>query len=171
MSPRGNLVALAILAVLVTPGCMAYRGPRELRVALEAHAGDRVERELGLSMGRVTTSIAAGFLHAEGDEDLSLAGVKGIKFAVYDLSSAGASRPLDLSRLQKGDWETLARVRSADDDLLIQARADGDILREVVLVAADPEEVVYVRLHGRLDRTIEKLLVDSFAKKTRDPSR
>ncbi len=155
--------------VLASTACVGYRGPREIQDLVAERGGDRVERELGLSLGRVSTALIRGVIRLggdDGDPDAAvLEGVAGLQVAIYDVSGGdGSRRPVDLSRLERRGWETIARVRDRGEQTLIQARADGDSMRELVVVSVDDDEVVYVRLKGHLDKAVGRMMQESVAK-------
>lgn len=96
------------------------------------------------------------------DESLPLAGLSRFQLAVYDLPATGQS--LDFTRMAVRGWEPTVRAKGATSSTLVLVRQSGDAIGDLVLVAADEEQVIYARLAGRLSRELPAALGEAVTK-------
>jgi len=158
-------ITLALLAAATAaPSCIRLHGPEGLRRELSREAGVRLERETGITLTRSAVWLAR--LAVNGDEDsISLDGVRRIEIGVYEVRGDRSPRgPLDALRPggALADWESVVRIRDADEDVAVLVRRDDTRVREMLVVVAESDEWVLVRMKGRLERVIEDAMRAAF---------
>jgi hypothetical protein len=151
--PARKVVVLALF--LATTGCMTYRGPRGAEAVIEERFGSSLNRTFGLSLGPISTKLAASFLDEDTDGP-DLHGLTGVGVAIFHMDAARAHA---LPTLQAEDfggkgWEPVLASRSGGDQVLVLVRSKHGTMHEMILVAVESDEVVLARLRGRLDEIV-----------------
>lgn len=158
MTPRGRAPAAAvILAVTACAGCLTARGPIEVRDALRERYGFVPEREFGLRAGFLTTKLALGVARLASDEPIPGLGISGFEVATYRMPAADPTHRGGIRDLKIRGWAPVVRVRDRDGEAVILVREGGSSFRGLLVVSADPadDEIVVVRLRGRLERMLQ----------------
>lgn len=158
---RRVVIAASLGAALALAGCVWPAGPEDVRRELARAAGVRLDREVGITVGPLGMAIARWAVrHAEdeGEEELTLAGVRRVEVGVYRV--AGPCCGLDarerLSPPAGGAWSTIVRVHEPDEDVLVLGEEREGELRRLLVVIAEAEEWTLVRLSGRLDAVLDE---------------
>jgi len=160
------LSALCAVALLAT-GCIRFHGPRDLRRELSESAGVRLEREMGVTVTRSGVWLARWGMKFADDEDIpvSLKGVKRVQVGIYTvegLARGHESRsPLAMDALLDG-WQPLVRIQEDGDEVVVLLDEKKGRIRGMVVVVAERDEWVLVRLKGDLDRVIEEAMRMAF---------
>jgi hypothetical protein len=158
--------AVIALGCLAAPGCLAHRAPKKVEAEIESQLGEPLERESGVKLGWMSTHLVAGIVgHVEsnGRDDLDFGDITGISVVTYQRPAhpAGTRSPsprLDPRRMGFGDWETVLDIRGGGEQTLALARCGRSKVHEMVLLSIEDDEVVVVRVRGRVDRLLTKLL-------------
>ena len=61
------------------------------------------------------------------------------------------------SLLDEG-WEMAIKAREHGESIWVMYRSDDDEIREVYIIVLDPDELVLVKVRGRLDRLFAKVM-------------
>lgn len=157
MSKSKGLAAVAL--IVATSGCMTYRGPRGVEDALEHKLGVELHRDVGIKLGPLSTKFALSFMDDDND-DMDLHDLTGIAFAVYEVGEKNGRTPTHVEPKDLGcaSWSTLFSSQSADDHVLLLVKPRNGSIHDMMLLAADDDEVVVARLKGRLDKLIAKAI-------------
>jgi hypothetical protein len=117
----------------------------------------KVEINVGPSLLRM---IAAGAEHEDPALRDTIAGIRGIRTLVLDLSEVSGDDRVETTvndlvrRLERSGWERTARIREGSSNINVLIRADEDGLARglvVLILEGDSNELVFVNLHGVLD--------------------
>jgi len=160
-------VILLLGATLLGVSCM-LRGPGDLSRDLSQTAGVELDREFGISLGRFSTWLARKAIKWSDDEDLdniNLRGVHHVQVGVYQVE--GLRRGFDNTvRLGLDDfspqWEPLVMVHEDDGDVFVMLRQEGERIKALLVVVAEQDEWVLVRVRGKLDQIVEDTLRMAF---------
>ena len=158
MSLRSLRLTLIVACVATCASCISFRGPEDLRRDLARSAGVEPDRETGITIGRLGMIIAR---MATDDDDISLRGVRKVEVGVYevvgDRRGTGERRPLELP-----GWETVVRVRDEGDDVFVLIEPREGQIRRLLVIVADEDEWVLVRVRGRLNGFLEHAMRMAF---------
>ena len=145
--------ALCLVLVAGTCSCVSLRGPSDLRRDIVRETGWRLQRETAFGLGRLPLRLV-GSLIEDGDGNFSLRGLTRMEVGVYLLETHASKR--SLRGLKVRGFEPIVRVSEADSDAAILVD-DSDDMRELIVISRDAEEVVIVRVKGRVDTFLERM--------------
>lgn len=159
-----TLLGLSALAV-GSLGCIRFSGPEELRQDLSDASGVKLRQETGFTITRSGMWLARKALKMADEEEIDLRGVKRVELGIYEVKGLRRGReervPLSLDDMPAG-WTVLARVHDAGEDVFVMIQdRDGEI-RQMLVVVAEEDEWVLVRLKGKLQPVIESALQMAF---------
>ena len=154
---RPNWMVLGALMALAS-GCMTYRGPRGVEDTLERSLGVELHRDFGIKLGPISTKFAASFVGH--DDEFDLHDMTRVGVAVFEVGARNgrSPRPIEAKDLGGAGWSTMLDSRSDGDQVLLLVKSRGDSIHDLLLLAADDEEVVVARLTGRLDKLIARTM-------------
>ncbi len=157
--------ALVFLLAVTAVGCIRFRGPEDLRREISREAGVRLEKETGITVTRSGVALARIGMRIAGKGEYVVPGVRRVEVGVYDVQGlrdgVDAPQAFDLPLLE--GWERILRVRDEGEQIFMLARVDDDeIVRNMLLVVAEEDEWVLVRLRGKLNRALEKAVELAF---------
>jgi len=158
-----QLVPLVLVA-LVAGGCMHAASLNGLRHDIESEVdGARFESEMQLTLGRISLGLARVVIpDEEMDEELAvLKEVKKVEIAVYETitlpPSAEPAIPGYRSLKRKG-WQTIMTATESDGGRAwVLARQRDGSFREILVGSLDRDELTMVKIHGDVERMIERL--------------
>jgi hypothetical protein len=155
-------VPLGLLAItLLGVSCVRFTGPEDVRQDLSRQAGVKLKQDTGFTLTRSAVWIARHFVK---EEDFTLKGVRRIEIGVYEVKKVDEERrmaaPLDLTRLE--GWEPMVRVHEPGEDVMVLTKVKDDVVRGLLVVVAEPDEWVLVRIRGKLDRVLEQAIEMAF---------
>ena len=153
-STRGLVLAVCAALLLSAGACLSTRGPADVRRQLDRELGWELDREMGLRVGRATLWLARSFVPEE--EGSPLRDVSRVEVGVYRLLSESRRRRAT-GHLHLSGLQPMVRVRGRGSDAAILVRP-GRRLREMVLISREGNEVVIVRLRGRLDSFLSTVI-------------
>lgn len=114
----------------------------------------------GMALARAVVSMVP----QAGDARGWLKDVSRVEVAVYEVHLDDPGRriatPSRIEDMLDDGWEMAARVREEDESVWLLYRLDGESVRELFVVALDKDELVLVRVKGRLERLIARALSD-----------
>jgi hypothetical protein len=157
-SRLGAVLALALLA----SACEGRISPASVRSEVIRQAGEPAS-EFELTLGRLTAALLRRGLGPRPDGSLPLEGLTGFELAVYGLPPGAAAEGLDFSRITPFGWENVVRYKEGGRSALVMIRRRGDTIRDLALVVAGGQEVVYGRLRGKLPATLPQAIRDAVA--------
>lgn len=106
-------------------------------------------------MGRLTMALAGRFV-GDGDEArAALRSVRGVAVGTYALPRLVDAEALVLpglsARLARRGWAPVVASREDGEAAFLYTRVRGDVLRDLLVVALDGDEMTLVRVNGRFD--------------------
>lgn len=165
------LVALALALPLLT-GCDGEPpSAGRVRAHLERSLpGVRFHRAEHVRLGRFTMALVRGLVRVAGAEDGEtrqiLGSIRRVEVATYevegplDLTTVSAPRDLE-RRLAGAGWQPMVREREAGSLAWVFVRSDEEgAIRDLYVVALDPDELTVVDLSGRLDELMAAAIAD-----------
>jgi len=159
---RAVLVLAATL--LAGSGCVSLHGPEEWRRDLSAESGVVLDPEVSLSVNRAGVWLARVGLKMSGEQEISLKGVHHVDVGVYRVVGLrkGFEAPRAIHPDQFRGWSPLARVREEGEQVLVLTRERSEKIRQMLVVVAEADEWVIVRVKGKLDRILEEAMAMAF---------
>jgi hypothetical protein len=151
------LVSIALLGV----SCVRFVGPEDIRYDLSDQAGVKLKQETGLTLTRSAVWLARNFVD---EDDFTLEGVRRIEVGVYEVKGLKRGQqspsPLDLTKLE--GWVPIVRVSEPGEDVMVLIKEKDDVVRALLVVVAEQDEWVLVRIRGKLDRVLEQAMEMAF---------
>ena len=151
---------LALIALLGV-SCVRFHGPEDIRHDLSAQAGVKLKQETGFTFTRSAVWLARKFVK---EEDFTLEGVRRVEIGVYEVKGFKGGReapsPLDMTHLD--GWVPIVRVREPGEDVMVLFKEKDDVVRALLVVVAESDEWVLVRIRGKLDRVMEQAIEMAF---------
>lgn len=166
---RGALVLALACALPLTGGCVWTPELRQIKQDI-AHQipGASFDQEVSFSIGpggMALARAAVALVPAAHDARVWLKDVSRVEVALYEVSAGEpASRvatPARIEEMLEDGWEMAARVREPHESVWILYRVDGDSVREMFVVSLDRQELVMVKVKGRLERLIARALTEA----------
>jgi len=158
--------AIAILSgVLLAPGCVRLAGPDNVSLELSRAAGVDLQQEIGLTVTRSGIWLAKKSLKWADETEFSLDGLRRVEVGVYTVRGTrpGGREPLG-EHLFPSAWSPWVRVQDDDAEVFVMVRQgdEPEDIRGMIVVVAESEEWVVVRLHGDLYRVLEDTMRFAF---------
>lgn len=124
----------------------------------------RFVKEIDMSSGplaRGLDTMVRLFIPSDHGARGFLRDVRSVKLAVYEMDDrwrdeASVRRIID--RLEDDGWERAVKVREKDEEVWILYRGDDRGIRDVYIVAVNPERLIEVRDDPRADRMIARVM-------------
>ncbi len=155
----GWLLTLACLATATS--CIRFHGPEDLRHDLARAAGVKLEREMGLTLTRTGVMLVRW---ATSEEHIPLRGVRRVEVGVYQVQGLrrGVEDRRSINPPELPGWENVVRVRDDNEDVFVLVREEEGEIRGLLIVVAEEDEWVLVRIRGKLQRTLESVMELAF---------
>lgn len=164
---------MAVVAgTMVTTGCLSARTANRVTFALEREIPElELERQFALTLGRVglaVTRMAMRFADddLEEEERELLRGIRRAEVGIYEV---GKGFPRDAepklaalsSKFNRQGWYSIIEVRDDGSRTWVFSKesSEGD-LRGLLVIAFEADELVVVRLDGRLQAALERIARD-----------
>ncbi len=155
-------VFLCVVLMLSMTGCATSFSAPAARAEIVRQTGEDPQKVFEVTVGRVTMALARHLLADPGspDDALPLSGLTSFELAVYGLAPKGttASRTIDFTAMPIRGWEPTLRFRDGARSGVVLVQASGDAVGDLVLLASDGEEAIYVRLRGTLSKNLPAAL-------------
>jgi hypothetical protein len=165
------LSILSVLGLVLTlfTGCFKLTVPEftQVRNELEEQVPEaRFEKEIELGLGRITLGAAKWVCLLVPDAREAskyLNEITGVSIAVYEVDSLLPVDDLELPKrlqrlLEEKGWDVLVKVREEGEIVWVLYQEHREHIRNLYVVALEDDELVLVRLRGRLDRLFAKAL-------------
>lgn len=171
MRPTRVVWLSLIIPALLSTGCVRLHGPEDIRRDLSRSAGVRLNRETGITVTRSGVWLARKILkwtHADEEMPVSLKGLRRVQVGVYEVEGLRRGfetpAPIDLREHFDPTWTPIVRVQENDESVLVLTRAGerpGQV-RAMLVVVAEEDEWVLVRLRGKLEHIVEDAMQFAF---------
>ena len=168
---RANL-GLSGLIVLVlgfgAVGCIRPFGPGGLKREVSASAGVDLDREFGITVTRSGIWLARKILRwTDADHDMPpLKGLRRVSVGVYrvDEDRRGVRQARRIDAELFSDWDSIVRMHDGDESIYVLTRPNrkGEGIKHMMVIVADSDEWVLVKMKGRLDRILEDAIAFGF---------
>ncbi len=158
-------VMLVLLGALVAPGCVRLTGPDNVRRHLSREAGVELQQEIGLTVTRSGIWLAKKGLKWADEVDISLAGLRRVEVGIYSVQGTRGDgrKALDVNVFPT-EWDAWVEVHGDDEQIFVMVRPGKrpEEIRGMLVVVAEDDEWVVVRLYGDLDRILEDTMRFAF---------
>lgn len=168
MTQRAFLVLAVTLATLAM-ACATAFSPAVVRSEITRQTGADPSSVFELNVGRVTLALARSVIGPTADGRLPLEGLARFELAVYGVPAT--DQRLDFTRMEVRGWEPIVRAMTGNGSTLVLTRQPGETYGDLVLLAADREQALYVRLAGRLARELPVALAEAVERRGTDAIR
>lgn len=160
---QGFAAVLVLSSALALTGCAGTPEVEQVRREIEHRLpGARFEREEHFHLGRISLGLLRGLVRltpADPEETAPLRQIRSLEVGVYkvhslpDLDQSGALLNDLEDRLADHGWSLALRQRETDEQtwMFVRSRPDGS-LSNFFIVSLEPDEMVLMRMDGRLDR-------------------
>jgi hypothetical protein len=157
-------LCLLLAAILSGTACIGFRGPEQIRKEISFNSGVKLDREMGFTVRRSGMWLVRMGLRIAGKDEISLRGVRRIEVGIYQVrgSESGGHIEVPLEARSFSDWDPVVRVHEDDEDVLVMVREKKGSVRNMLVVVSDDEELVIVRMKGRLDDILEEAMAEAF---------
>jgi len=163
-----ELRLLALVCLLATSvSCIWFHGPENVRHDLASSAGVELDREVGITVGRFGLAIAR---MVTKEDEVPLKGVRKVEVGVYEVvgPSPGVSEPRRLEAPEIPGYQQVVRVHEDDEDVFVLVKMEDDRVRRMLVIVAEPDEWVLVRIRGKLDEILEQAMTMAFEQADRE---
>jgi hypothetical protein len=163
-SARGLLAALLPLLALGGAGCVSLHGPEEIKTDLSREVGVKLDREFSISVNRGGMWLARKGLKWSGEHDVTLDGVRHVDVGIYNVEGLrkGFEAPRAIHPDHFKGWEPLVRVQEEGEHVLVLTREKRETIKGLLVVVAESDEWVIVRVKGNLNEILEQALAEAF---------
>lgn len=161
-----HLVApIVMAAVLSGAGCFRLGGPDAVSQQLSREAGVDLDQEFGITVTRGGIWLAKKSLRWVDDVDLSLDGLRRVEVGIYTVRDRDENRAGSLGEhLFPAEWSTWVHVQDEGSDVFVMVRQGKtpEEIRGMLVVVAEDDEWVVVRMKGQLEKILEDSLRFAF---------
>jgi hypothetical protein len=157
-----ELRMLSIVVCLATcVSCIWLHGPEDLRHDLASSAGVELHRETGVTVGRLGLAIAR--LVTKQDE-IPLKGVRKVEVGVYEVvgTRRGVERARAVDPPEMPGYEHVVRIHDEGDDVFVMVKFEEEQIRRMLVIVAEEDEWVLVRIRGKLNHIFEQAMEMAF---------
>ena len=127
--------------------------------------GASFDRQVSFALGPGGMALAravVSFVPDEHDARRLLKDVSRVEVSVYEIHADDDDRrvatPSSIEEMLADGWEMAARVRQEGEAVWVLYRVEGESVRELFVVSLDRDELVLVKVKGRLERLIARAL-------------
>ena len=98
------------------------------------------------------------------EEDVPLRGVRRVEVGVYEVADlrSGVEEPRPITLPDLPDWQTVVHVSEDNEDVYVLAREKDEKLRGLLIIVAEDDEWVLVRIKGKLQHMVEDVMQMAF---------
>jgi len=157
---------MLLIPILVGTSCVRFRGPEDLRKDLSRTAGVELETEMGVTVTRSGMWIARKAIKwSDDDDDIpSLKGVRRVEVGIYQVEGLrdGRDAPVALGLSDLPDWSPIVRIQEDGEAVFVLVDEEHEQIKRMLVVVADHDEWVIVRIKGNLTRIIEDAMRMAF---------
>ena len=172
MTRRVGLMALGVATLLGVSGCLWAPELAQIQREIENQLpGSAFEKEVRLSLGPlslglarfVTRFIPEGYVPEAGEAHAYLQEVRRVQLATYRTISVpplhGLRMPLHLKQLMREqNWQLAVKTQKEKELVWVLTRQEAGIIRDIYVVLLDTEQLVLVRVEGRMEQLLAKAM-------------
>ncbi len=162
---RRLTILVAAIGLVAATGCIRLGGPDNVSRHLSREAGVDLQQEMGITVTRSGIWLAKKGLKWADEVDISLDGLKRVEVGVYTVEGVrdDSAEPLDI-RVFPTEWDSWVEVQDAGEQVFVMVRSGkkAEEIKGMLVVVAEDEEWVVVRLYGDLDRILEQTMRFAF---------
>jgi hypothetical protein len=149
-------------AVVGLTGCIIpFNGPGDIKRDIKSITGDDYNRTFGLTVGRSGMAFARWVVRRSGEEDIPIKGIHKVEIGIYEIREH-TDRAEPAASLLAGhwpDWSPMVEMHEeGGSDVLILTQSQQGRLKRMLFVVEEEEELVIVRLTGKLDSLLEEAI-------------
>lgn len=125
------------------------------------------EPKVQISVGQSLLNLVGAFSASEDPELASLfSRLQGVRVNVFEtagLADGAIGYVKDVSsRLSAGGWESVVTVNSADEQVRIFMKINGDLIEGITLMAVEADEAAFINVIGNLNPAELERVMDNF---------
>ena len=161
---KTRAAVLVLVFALPGAGCVTLHGPEEIRRELSAEVGVKLDHEFSISVNRGGMWMARTGMKWAGEDEVDLRGVHHVDVGIYRVEGLrkGFEAPRAIHPDQFEGWEPLARVQEEGENVLVLTKERRGGIRGLLVVVAESDEWVIVRVKGDLDSILEQAIAQAF---------
>ena len=161
---RMTAPVLVLISALLGPGCVTLHGPEEIRRDLSEEVGVKLGHEFSITVNRGGMWMARTGMKWAGEDEVDLRGVHHVDVGIYSVEGLrkGFEAPGAIHPDYFEGWEALARVQEEGENVLVLTKEKRGSIRGLLVVVAESDEWVIVKVKGKLDQVIEQALAQAF---------
>ncbi len=150
-----------VCVLMFAAGCIIPVGPDDLRRQVSRANDVTLEQEIGVSVDGLTLATAA----AVAGVPLPLIHVGWAEIGIYRIAGgANADAPVrEFMAPELNGWQRVVRLRERDSMMYMLVKPSGEGIRGMIMVARSGDEVIVVRVRGRLHKLLEHVIAHSVA--------
>lgn len=157
-------VFIVIVALLASTGCW-FHGPGDIRREVSRSTGTEYSTEIGLTLGRTSMAVARfGLNFADEADEIPLKGIRKVQVGIYhpvdDFGTGEGTGRVTAEAFR--DWEPVVRMHDGGETVLVMVRERNARIRGMLVIVDDRDELVVVRMKGRLDRILREAMKMGF---------
>ena len=162
MRSLAKFLLVAVCVPMFGAGCIIPVGPDDLRLQVSRANDVALEQEIGVSVDGLTLATAA----AVAGVPLPLIHVGWAEIGIYRIAGgANADAPVrEFAAPELEGWQRVVRLRERDSKMHMLVKPSGGGIRGMIMVARSGDEVIVVRVRGRLHKLLEYVIAHSAAK-------
>ncbi len=152
---------VSMFGLMFVAGCIIPIGPDDLRRQVSRANDVTLEQEIGVSVDGLTMATAA----AVAGVPLPLIHVGWAEIGIYRIvGGANADAPVrEFVAPELEGWQRVVRMRDRDSKMYMLVKTSGEGIRGMIMVARSGDEVMVIRLRGRLHKLLEHVIAHSVA--------
>jgi len=167
---RLAVVVLLLAVVGGSSGCLWAPDLARVRRDIEDQIpGASFDKEIELSLGPVSllfVRLVVNVVPAAAEARGYLRDLSRVQVAVYHTEELPVTKNVETPRrlkklIEEKGWEMAVKVRDEDEMLWVLYHIDGDTIKEMYVVVLNEEELVLVKIKGRLERLVAHALSES----------
>lgn len=147
-----RLMFLSAVPLLGT-GCISFLGPEDLRLAISLSQGVGLDREFGVSVDGLTIAAVSAFAPVS----IPVGAVTWADVGVYKVRGPKAAESFVFD-IELPGWEPVVRTRDGGNEAVVLVKQGRSSIRGFLVFAHDEEELVIVRIKGKIDKLFEHFL-------------
>jgi hypothetical protein len=166
------MLVLALCAPLAAAGCLWTPELSQIQREIQSQLpGAAFEKEVRISLGPlslglarfVTRFIPESYVPEAGEAHAYLEEVRRVQVAMYRTLSLpslhGVRMPLHLKQLMREQgWQLAVKTQKEKELVWVLTRQEGGIVRDIYVVLLDEEQLVLVRVEGRMQQLLAKAM-------------
>jgi len=157
-----ELRMLSMVACLATcVSCIWFHGPEDLRHDLADTAGVELHRETGVTVGRLGLALAR---MVTKQDEIPLKGVRKVEVGVYEVTGTrrGVNQARPVRTPEMPGYEPVVRIHDEGEDVFVMIKLEEEQIRRMLVIVAEEDEWVLVRIRGKLNHIFEQAMEMAF---------